>query len=339
MNDPADPGMARAADARTGADPVADGFEPYFRRHIEPRLQSVEITRLARKALIAQRLRLFGFAALAILVLTWQANAMFAELHGLVGILLPILIAVGVFVWAVSPGDDYTRRYQQIVLPAVARYFGDFTYDAAGGIDRDDLERSALVPPLADYYYEDLFKGRYKGVEVAFCEGRLCVDQQVGRERQTVTIFDGVLMLVTMNKPFRGRTVVRHDSGSMQNWIRNETAGALQRVVLEDPEFEKQFEVYATDQTEARYLLTPAFMDRLMVLMNTLNTIHVEAAFFDKRLLLKIHKPGKDNANLFEPGDVDLSAYDVSGLKRTVAEFEMILSIVDELKLHEQSRL
>ena len=33
--------------------------------------------------------------------------------------------------------------------------------------------------------------------------------------------------------------------------------------VFEDPEFQKQFEVYCDDQITARYVLTPAFMQRL----------------------------------------------------------------------------
>ena len=35
-------------------------------------------------------------------------------------------------------------------------------------------------------------------------------------------------------------------------------------VKLEDPRFENEFVVYADDQVEARYILTPAFMERLL---------------------------------------------------------------------------
>ena len=35
------------------------------------------------------------------------------------------------------------------------------------------------------------------------------------------------------------------------------------KIRLEDPEFQKQFEVYCDDQITARYVLTPAFMQRL----------------------------------------------------------------------------
>jgi len=38
----------------------------------------------------------------------------------------------------------------------------------------------------------------------------------------------------------------------------------MKRVGLVDPVFEKIFEAYGTDQVEARYLLTPTFMQRLV---------------------------------------------------------------------------
>jgi hypothetical protein len=40
--------------------------------------------------------------------------------------------------------------------------------------------------------------------------------------------------------------------------------GPLQEVELEDPEFVEHFDVYATDQVEARYILSPAMMQRLL---------------------------------------------------------------------------
>ena len=40
--------------------------------------------------------------------------------------------------------------------------------------------------------------------------------------------------------------------------------GGRDVVKLEDPEFEKEFVVYAHDQVEARYVLSPSLMRRLL---------------------------------------------------------------------------
>ena len=46
--------------------------------------------------------------------------------------------------------------------------------------------------------------------------------------------------------------------------IRGGIEGGVEKVSLESTQFEDQFDVYSTDQVEARYLLTPEFMDRLL---------------------------------------------------------------------------
>ena len=71
-----------------------------------------------------------------------------------------------------------------------------------------------------------------------------------------------------MNKRFKGKTVVRKDSGIIGNWFKKKFS-SLKNVKLEDPNFEKMFEVYSDDQVESRYLLTVTFMERLKELAET----------------------------------------------------------------------
>ena len=65
---------------------------------------------------------------------------------------------------------------------------------------------------------------------------------------------------------------------------------------LEDPAFEKLFAVYATDQVEARYLLSPSLMERLVASRQKLDA-KVQAAFMDDHVILAI----PDAYNRFEP--------------------------------------
>jgi hypothetical protein len=53
--------------------------------------------------------------------------------------------------------------------------------------------------------------------------------------------------------------------GSFGKWLQEVGAGSKGELVkLEDPEFEEMFAVYSDDQVEARYILTPALMKRLV---------------------------------------------------------------------------
>jgi hypothetical protein len=74
-----------------------------------------------------------------------------------------------------------------------------------------------------------------------------------------------VTRIVRVEAPGRwtSRTVIAPDAGLAN---RLQQPKGMERVRLVDPRFEKLFEVYSTDQTEARALLTPVLMERLTAL-------------------------------------------------------------------------
>ena len=73
--------------------------------------------------------------------------------------------------------------------------------------------------------------------------------------------FEGVIMSLEHHTAFMGRTVIRRDMGMLNP----RSVDGMKRVGLVSSHFEKTFEVYSDDQVEARTLLTPDFMERLMV--------------------------------------------------------------------------
>ena len=77
--------------------------------------------------------------------------------------------------------------------------------------------------------------------------------------------------IADFNKHFRGVTVVLPDVAERTlGWVGQKLQDAFdvlrrgELVKLEDPEFEREFVVYGDDQVEARYILTPALMQRLL---------------------------------------------------------------------------
>ena len=68
-----------------------------------------------------------------------------------------------------------------------------------------------------------------------------------------------LLVSYKTNKKFKGETII-HSLSTLQMPISNKK----QPVLLEDPVFNENFKVLADDQVEARYLLTPSFMSRLL---------------------------------------------------------------------------
>ena len=60
-------------------------------------------------------------------------------------------------------------------------------------------------------------------------------------------------------------------------------------VRLEDPVFDKLFNVYSNDQIEARYLLTTTFMERLIEVEKAFGSQKIECSFYKQSLVMAIH--------------------------------------------------
>lgn len=122
---------------------------------------------------------------------------------------------------------------------------------------------------------EDTVKGTIDKTDISFGEihteyKTTSTDSKGNRKTEWHTIFCGVFFVADFHKDFKGETYIDQDTlerslGSfgrkLQSWNFSRS-GKLIR--MENPEFEKNFAVYATDEQEGRYLLTPAFMDRLL---------------------------------------------------------------------------
>ena len=97
--------------------------------------------------------------------------------------------------------------------------------------------------------------------------------------------FVGMFAVVDFPKKFKGHTVILPDTlekrvGYVAQTLQSLNLTRGQLVKMEDPEFEKHFVVYGTDQIEARYLLSPSLMQRITQLYQKIN----------KPILLSFHK-------------------------------------------------
>lgn len=104
------------------------------------------------------------------------------------------------------------------------------------------------------------------------------------------------------------------------------------RVNFEDPEFEKSFDVYGVDETEARYLITPAFMDRMVQLSKKPFANGLFASF--ENGMVNVFVPTVKN--LFEMSIVK-PVTDIESYRRIVLELLSLFSVADTLKIDENA--
>ena len=106
----------------------------------------------------------------------------------------------------------------------------------------------------------------------------------------------------------------------------------LERVKLEDTKFEKIFEVFSSDQIEARYLLTTAFMERMLRLRDLYDGKVIQFSFKDNKLLIAI----KTRQNMFEANSFFRSNLNKKRIDLVFLQFYTVFSIIKLLKLNQR---
>jgi hypothetical protein len=183
-----------------------------------------------------------------------------------------------------------------------------------------------VVPGWDRSKYEDLVTGSRRQVDFelfeAHLEERRTTTDSKGRTQTTwVTVFRGQCLRLDFHKKFYGRTLITRDAGFF-----NRFGGAkdMQRAALEDPKFEKIFEVYTTDQVESRYLLTPDLMQKLVDLEEVFHGGKLKAAFDGGEMFISVQ-----GGNLFEPGSMFKPLDSVDRVQELLKDFAAVFQLID----------
>jgi len=252
--------------------------------------------------------------------------------------------AIGLILYSIKAGslaDDYRRSYKEAVIPRLlALVDPGLRFDPASGISSGTFVSSELYSNPPDRYTtEDLIEGTHGKTSLRLAEvhaeDRQTTTDSKGRtQTRYVTIFKGLLLIADFNKHFQGRTFVFPDFAEslLGNFGRafQKLGGRSETglIRLEDPEFEKAFAVYSTDEIEARYLLSTAMMQRLLKLRERFGT-EVRIAFKESSIALAVpHRRG-----FLEPG-LRTPASDHSQIRGMHEELRLFLEIIDELDLN-----
>lgn len=107
----------------------------------------------------------------------------------------------------------------------------------------------------------------------------------------------------------------------------------LEYIQLEDPEFNKKYSVFSSDQIEGRYLVTTAFMERFKNLQIAFNSKKIKCAFVNNKIYFAI----QTNKNLFEIGNTFKSLENPKTIETFFNEIISIYILIDYFKLNEKT--
>ncbi|MCB0633385.1 MAG: DUF3137 domain-containing protein [Lewinella sp.] len=143
----------------------------------------------------------------------------------------------------------------------------------------------------------------------------------------------GLGVILDFPKHIKGKTLVMPDQAqkSFGPWLgkmmQEFSRSSDQLVYLEDPEFEKNFVVYSTDQIEARYILTPGMMENLLKLSRKFGN-RIYYGFVEGKLYMIVDEVVPFRVGTDLPLQTDRIFYNF------IYPVEMVKEIIDTLNLN-----
>lgn len=299
-------------------------FSPEISHEIQQKLKEMETKRLKDKERVKKYWVILGIISFLIGIIVLLENnflpALFIILLGL------IIIIVIIFV---SKNGIRKRFKTNVLSPILNGKNSGVSFDANNYITCDEFTRSDLFRKNVDRYTgEDLFLGKrgkttYKFSEIHAEEKHTTVNSKGQTKTTYITIFRGIFMIADFNKKLESSTrVIQARDGFFEKLF-----SGKRKVSLENPEFEKKYNTYSDSQIEARYILSPAMMERILKLEELFNS-RIDLSFRGNNVFIAIYS----SKNHFE---VDTSnALNSAQIDTIYKEIDSCLQIVDVLDLN-----
>ena len=218
----------------------------------------------------------------------------------------------------------HIKTYKAQVVPTlVESVFPGASYSPKGAISKRDLKETGLFKFKRehDFESEDTITGRIGKTDFSFCEIRVSHQEQNGEDSyKTVYDFFGFAFIADFNKHFHGRTLF----SSKKSHLNVGFFSDLQPCVIEDLEFEKRFMTYATDDQQARYIITPGLQQRILDLNDFFDNQELGISFHDGLMFMIVDS----GTNHFEVN------YDFDGVKRDLFALSILGDIVEQMNLN-----
>jgi len=292
-----------------------------------------------RKALKERMIKLAVFIGLIAFMLFYFLTDKLHRIDSFVLVLFTIsLLGLASFIYKFMTKDYASSFKLQIIEPLIKEIDENLRYNPTYKIDQQTFVNSEIFKEKIDRYNgNDYVSGSIDGVQISFSDLHVEKEEKDSKGRSNYrTIFQGLFIVTSFNKYFSNSTIILPDSaqslfGSLiGSWLQSNNFSRSQLVKMDDPEFEKEFVVYGTDQIEARYILSHSMMQRILELKKkTAKPIYL--SFKDEQMNLAVAY----DKDLFEPSVFSsLLEYEVA--MEYIKTLQLTLSLVTELKLNEK---
>ena len=186
------------------------------------------------------------------------------------------------------------------------------------------LEQEGLLPNYTRISVDDFFQVNEAPLPLYMRETN--AEKQSLFEKHPHTVFHGPIVFIKQESKNYRFTLLQASSAN----YKGDPPKNLQKILLEDPDFQKEYQVYSEDQIQARVILSPAFMERLKRIRDVYHApVHV---LFKNNLVILAINTGKDMFE-FVQSHFFIPKYDLSNFEKFYDEIKALTDFIEVLKL------
>lgn len=245
-----------------------------------------------------------------------------------------VLGGVG-FAWAQRPVSKAVKTVKIGINEAIAETLGlQYRHDCEPGAPFELAKACKLLPSYDRASFEDQWSGHIGDIPFSLHETKLEERRGSGKNRRWVTVFRGLVMSVGYSRRFHGTTLLVRDNAYRHFYLaKKDTISVIGKQLdyadMTHPDFEDKFDIYTTDQVEARHLIDPLYVERLIAVERSYDGDDVATIFHEGNLVVTL-KTG----NMFESGHID-ARNDRRRMETTIDQFARIADLARELNSRE----
>ena len=250
-----------------------------------------------------------------------------------IGLLIPGIIVASL----ISHKDiaEFEKIYKQnIVVAALKEICTDVTFDYERGISREIIASTNMMNMGDTFYSNDYITGKYKNINFELSDVEIQEETtDSDGDTHTYTLFKGQWYIFDFNKEFKANIKIKGKGFTNSNVIVlfAKKEDKFKKVELEDTEFNKLYKVYAQNELDAFYILTPNMMTKIKEVGEKIHG-KLLFCFIDNRLHIAVHN-NKDlfEASIYKKINIEEAKQKTQEEISAITDFVNILSLDNDL--------
>lgn len=234
-------------------------------------------------------------------------------------IIIDFIIYIFISILFNKKQKEYNKVFKEVVIgELISNFYSDFNYLPNGEMPREIYNEAKYDEYYNRYKSEDYIEGKINNkYQINMAEVKT---QKVDRYRDangnthttTTTIFYGIFSRIVIDKSINSELRIKRNGSYFLN---------KNRLEMDSGEFEKYFDVYASNKIIGMQLLTADIMEELIDFQNE-NNIKYDIIVNNNIIYLRFHC-----GNMFEPESVNKDVLNEKNLKK----YYNILQFISEV--------